>query len=267
MKIDIGTPTYLQPPTFASPDEQRREFKLKLAAALRIFARFGFNEGIAGHLTVRDPERRDHFWVNPFGLNFALATVDDLVLVGPGGQVVEGIGPVNSAAFAIHASIHAARPDVVAAAHAHSVNGKAWSALGQLLDPITQDSCAFYEDHALYETFSGIVLDPAEGDRIAKTLGHRKAVILQNHGLLTVGSTIDEAAFWFIAMDNVCHVQILAQAAGKVKLIDHDQAVETRGMVGNAIEGWTQFQPLYRWICQVEPDFGPIPTAPTALTA
>jgi ribulose-5-phosphate 4-epimerase/fuculose-1-phosphate aldolase len=255
MQIDIGTPTYLQPPAFASAEEERAERKTKLAAALRIFARFGFNEGIAGHLTVRDPERTDHFWVNPFGLNFALATVDDLVLVGPDGSVVEGGRPVNSAAFAIHASIHAARPDVIAAAHAHSVNGKAWSALGQLLDPITQDSCAFFEDHSLYENFGGVVLDPAEGDRIAATLGRRKAVILQNHGLLTVGASVDEAAFWFIAMDNACHVQLLAQAAGTVKPIDDDMARQTRSMVGNTIEGWTQFQPLYDWIRRVEPDF------------
>lgn len=96
--------------------------------------------------------------MNPFGLNFALATVDDLVLVGPSGEVIIGSRPANSAAFAIHASIHAARPDVVAAAHAHSVNGKAWSALGQLLDPITQDSCAFFEDHAFIRLLAELSL-------------------------------------------------------------------------------------------------------------
>ena len=115
-------------------------------AAFRLFSRFGFDEGVAGHITARDPERLDHFWVNPFGMHFGQIRASDLILVNDHGEVVEGKYPVNGAAFAIHSQVHAARPDVVAAAHAHSLYGKAWSSLGRLLDPITQDACAFYED-------------------------------------------------------------------------------------------------------------------------
>lgn len=254
MKIDVGSLSCWEPPKFATVEEERADCKARLAAALRVFARFGFNEGIAGHLTVRDPGRPDHFWVNPFGRNFALLTVSDLVLVNGAGEVVEGNRPVNTAAFAIHSAIHRARPDVAAAAHAHSVQGKAWSTFGELLDPLTQDACAFFEDHSVFEDYTGVVVDPAEGDRIAKTLGQGKAVILQNHGLLTVGRTIDEAAFWFIAMDNSCQVQLLARAAGRPKLIDPEMARHTAGQVGNHNEGWTQFQPLLEWITKVEPD-------------
>jgi len=93
--------------------------------------------------------------------------VRDLLLVDDHGEVVEGDHPVNTAAFAIHSQVHAARPDVMAAAHAHSVHGKAWSALGRLLEPITQDACAFYGDHALFDDFTGVVLDVEEGKRIA----------------------------------------------------------------------------------------------------
>src|SRR5439155_547650 len=96
------------------------------------------------------------------------------------GDVVEGKHPVNAAAFAIHSQVHAARPDVVAAAHAHSMYGKSWSSLGRLLDPLTQDSCAFFEDHALFDDYKAVVLDPSEGRRIAKTLGDMKAIILRN---------------------------------------------------------------------------------------
>lgn len=78
---------------------------------------------------------------------------------------------------------------------------------------------------------------------------------MQNHGLLTVGSSIDEAAFWFIAMGNACHVQLLAQAAGAVKPITRDVALQTRELVGSAVEDWTQFQPLFDWISREEPDF------------
>ena len=128
-------PTPHRIPEFASVDEERRYRKEHLAAAFRVWARLGYDEGVAGHITVRDPERTDHFWVNPFGLHFGLISVSDLILVNHAGEVVDGDWPVNRAAFCIHAAIHQARPDVVAAAHCHSVHGKAWSSLGRLLDP------------------------------------------------------------------------------------------------------------------------------------
>ena len=115
-------------PTFDDVDDERRHRKQRLAAAFRLFGQFGFDEGVAGHITARDPELLDHFWVNPLGMNFKQIRVKDLLLVNHRGEVVEGNWPLNRAAFAIHSQVHAARPDVVAAAHAHSVYGKAWSA-------------------------------------------------------------------------------------------------------------------------------------------
>jgi ribulose-5-phosphate 4-epimerase/fuculose-1-phosphate aldolase len=242
-------------PEFNSVEDERRHRKQRLAAALRLFGQFGFDEGVAGHITARDPEQLDHFWVNPLGMNFKLIRVRDLILVNARGDVVHGDWPVNSAAFAIHSQIHAARPDVVAAAHAHSVHGKAWSSLRRQLDPLTQDSCAFYEDHALFDDYTGVVLDLEEGKRIAHTLGINKAVILSNHGLLTVGQTsVDEAAWWFITMERTCHAQLLAEAAGTPVLIERDQAEKTAPMVGQPMAGWRAFQPLYEWIVAIQPD-------------
>src|SRR4051794_41388931 len=109
------------PPTFDSVEEERTHRKQRLAAAFRLFSRFGFDEGVAGHITARDPELADHFWVNPFGMHFSMIKVSDLILVNDAGQVVEGRAMVNTAAFAIHSQVHAARPDVVAAAHSHSM--------------------------------------------------------------------------------------------------------------------------------------------------
>ena len=140
-------------PVFDTVEEERLHRKQRLAAAFRLFGRFGFDEGVAGHITARDPERLDHFWVNPFGMNFKPRSgSSDLILVNDQGEVVEGDGGVNAAAFAIHSQVHAARPDVIAAAHAHSIYGKSWSSLGRLLDPLTQDACAFYDDHACSTT-------------------------------------------------------------------------------------------------------------------
>ncbi len=242
------------PPTFSTHEETRRYRKERLAAAFRLFARFGYDEGVAGHITVRDPERPDCFWVNPFGMYFGHIRVSDLILVNHAGEVIEGAAPVNGAAFAIHSRVHAARPDVVAAAHSHSLHGKAWSSLGRLLDPITQDSCAFYEDHAVFDDYTGVVYETSEGDRIAQALGPRKAVILRNHGLLTVGKSVEEAVWWFITMDRSCHAQLLAEAAGKPAWISHEAALVARGQIGSELAGWFQFQPLWQWITREEPD-------------
>ena len=133
---------------FESPAEERRNQLEKLAAGFRLFDYFGFNEGVAGHITYRDPEFKDHFWVNPLGVHFSQISVSDLLLVNHDGKVVQGDKDVNVAAFAIHSRLHKARPDVNAAAHSHSIYGRTFSTLGKLLDPISQDACAFYENQA-----------------------------------------------------------------------------------------------------------------------
>src|SRR3954465_5381696 len=238
----------LLPPTFESVEEERLYRKQRLAAAFRLFSRFGVGEGGAGHITARDPELTDHFWVNPFAMHFSQIRVSDLILVNHKGDVVEGDRPVNTAAFVIHSQVHAARPDVVAAAHSHSTYGKTWSSLGRLLDPLTQDVCAFHGDHALFDDYTGVVLDTEEGKRIAHALGEHKAVILRNHGLLTTGHSVEEAAWWFVSMDRSCQAQLLAEAAGTPILIDPEMAAITHGQVGSHISGHVSFSPMYQWI-------------------
>lgn len=243
-------------PEFNSMEEERQYRKTRLAAALRVFGKFGFSEGVAGHITVRDPELTDHFWVNAFGMSFNQIKASNLILVNHEGEVVEGKLPVNKAAFAIHSQVHAARPDVIAAAHAHSVYGKAWSALGRLLDPITQDACAFYQDHALFDDYTGVVNELDEGMRIANALGEMKAVILRNHGLLTVGHSVEEAAWWFITMERSCQAQMLAEATGRpLTLINHEVALKTRNYeLGFPIAGFFQFQPILQDISKAHPE-------------
>lgn len=243
-----------RPPAFDSLEAERTHMKQRMAAAFRLFDRFGFNEGVAGHLTARDPENPELFWVNPFGLSFGLIRASDLILCDHEGNVVQGDWPVNRAAFAIHSQVHQARPDVQTAAHTHSTYGRSFSTLGRLLDPITQDSCAFYDDHSLFDDFTGVVLDIEEGKRIAHALGATKACILRNHGLLTTGQTVDEAAWWFITMERTCQVQLAAEAAGKPVVIDDDNATLTHSQVGSHAAGWFSFQPLYDKIVADQPD-------------
>ncbi|MDP9073032.1 MAG: class II aldolase/adducin family protein [Actinomycetota bacterium] len=242
-----------QLPEFAGVEDERRHRKQRLTAGFRLFGHFGFDEGVAGHITARDPEYADHFWVNPWGMHFSQIRVKDLMLVNERGQVVEGHWPVNQAAFCIHSQVHQARPDVISAAHSHSIHGRAFSTLHRKLEPLTQDACAFYADHEVFDDYAGVVVDIEEGKRIAHALGDAKACILTNHGLLTVGQSVDEAVWWFITMERSCQVQLLAMAAGGYHVIDDGTAELTRTQVGSHLAAWFQFQPLYDWIVAREP--------------
>ena len=234
--------------------EERLHRRQRLAITFRLFARCGFDTGLAGHVTARDPELTDHFWVNPLGLHFSRIRVSDLLLVNRHGEIVVGQGPLNQAAFAIHAAIHEAHPQVIAAAHTHSLHGKAWSTLGRLLDPLTQDSCAFYEDHVLFDDFTGVVLDSSEGERIAAALGHKKAAILKNHGILTAGPTVEATAWWYIALDNAAHAQLLAEAAGTPQPIPHEVAALTHSQVGRPNGARHAFESLAVGLIEAEPE-------------
>ena len=200
-------------------DEERLHLKQRLAAAFRLFGRFGFDEGVAGHITARDPEHPDHFWVNPFGdeLQAHHGRRPDPAS-NHQGEVVEGdvAGQPGRLRHPLRRSTRPG-PTCIAAAHSHSVYGKAWSTLGRLLDPLTQDACAFYEDHALFDDYTGVVLDLEEGKRIAHALGDNKAAILRNHGLLTVGHSVDEAVWWFITMERTCQAQLLARGRRRAR--------------------------------------------------
>ena len=150
----------------------------------------------------------------------------------------------------IHGAIHAARPDVIAAAHSHSIYGRSFCALGRKLDTITQDSCAFHDDHVLYESFNGVVLAAEEGQNIAKCLGSKKAALLINHGLLTVGGTVEEAVFWFMSMEKCCHAQLMADAAAASRgqetvKIGEEDAKYTYKTVGSARAGWFSAKPSF----------------------
>jgi ribulose-5-phosphate 4-epimerase/fuculose-1-phosphate aldolase len=232
-------------------ESRRDDTKARLAAGFRLLARHGLNIGVAGHVSARDPLLPDHFWVNPFGRAWGAMRAEDLSLVRHDGTVVEG-APINAAAFAIHAEIHRARPDVACAAHGHPIHGCAFAASGRPLAPINQDVCAFFEDHVVFDEPMGLVLDMDEGRRIALALATHKAAILRNHGLLTVGRTIDEAMWWFVLMERSCRIQLLAEAAGEPHRIPDEQARSLARQIGTPDFGWFQCQPLMAEI--LDPD-------------
>ncbi|REL25541.1 class II aldolase/adducin family protein [Thalassotalea euphylliae] len=244
-----------KPPVFDDVMAQRQYDKQRLASAFRVFAMKGFDEGLAGHITVRDAVEPDSFWVNPLAVHFSQIKASDLVRVDHQGNIVEGHHPINNAAFAIHSRIHEARPDVNAVAHAHTTYGRAFASLGIKLEPISQDACMFYNNHGLFSEFTGVVAVAEEGDLIAKALGQGSGVILQNHGLLTVGKSVDAAAANFVIMDSCCHSQLLAQAAGELALIPEEVAIQTQKINGSDYVTWGNYQPMYAQVLAQDNSF------------
>lgn len=238
-----------QPPVFATVEEERRHRKERLAAAFRLFGRLGFDEGVMGHISVRDPEVPEHFWINPFGVSFDLVKASDLQRVDYRGELIEGRGYRHIGGLPLHASLLANRPEVVAAVHTHSPFGKIWASTGKLLQPLSNEAAVFYRRHAIYDSFAG-----GEGVNLARALGDGHAVIMRNHGILTAGRSVDEAAYLFVSLERVCREQIYALQLGQPQAIEPERA-EAIASRYRPETGWFNFQPLYQSILKQQPDF------------
>ncbi|WPK22874.1 hypothetical protein PUMCH_000094 [Australozyma saopauloensis] len=259
--LAMGAPPPHSIPKFSTKEEERAWAKQHMAAAFRVFARKGYTEGTAGHISLRDPIDPDTFWINPLGKHFGMIKASELVHCDEEGNVLPD-GPqssINAAGFAIHSAIHKARPDVNAACHTHSVYGKAFSTFGRELDMINQDVCTFYKTQAVYSNFGGVAIEPEEGKEIAAALGNGKGIILQNHGLLTVGATVDEAAYLYTLMERSCECQLLADAAlrpgEKLKICGDQEAAYTENVQGDPETLYAEFQPDFEWELYKNPDF------------
>ena len=194
-------------------EAERMTRKRELALAYRIFGALRWGDLGDGHITARDPERLDCFWLLGNPVSFDQATIDDLVLVGPDGSVLEGHHTINPTAYRIHWPIHESRPELVAAAHTHTQWGTPFSAERRLLSPITQEACVFHDDHTLFDDEEVQILSIEGGKRIAAALGQARAVILANHGLLTVGGSVGEAVSAFVTMERVAEAHLKAPGA------------------------------------------------------
>ncbi len=244
-------------PSFASHAEERKYRKEHLVAATRAFGMHGFDYGFAGHLTVRDPERPELYWTNPMCVHFSQVRVSNLVLADHAGNVVEGTHAINRAGFVLHSAVHEAHPDIVAMCHAHTTYGTAWCATGRPLDMISQDAACFYNNHVVIGASAGAVaVEKASGQSVAELFGQNRAALHQNHGLLTASRhSIDDAAFWFIALERCCQVQLLVEASGvKPQTVSEKSALYSREHVGNDFIGWLHFQTLYNQIAATQPD-------------
>jgi ribulose-5-phosphate 4-epimerase/fuculose-1-phosphate aldolase len=241
------------PPRFESRDAERAHVLRRLAGTCRLFGQLGYSVGLLGHLTVRDPEHADRYWVNPVGVPMSHIGVADLVQVSHRGEILQGKGPVNPAGLLLHAAVHQARPDVAAVCHSHAMHGSTWASLGRVVDPITQDACVFYERQALIME-PRVVRDVTGAAAFAAAFGDKRVAIHANHGIFTTGETIDEAAWWFVLLNQCCESQLLAEAAGDPLKFPVTDARWIASVLGTPLFGWLSFQTLWDELILEHPD-------------
>ena len=190
------------------------DLRVQLAAAYRVADHLGWSELIYTHLSARGPGREHHFLINPYGLRFDEVTASSLVKIDVDGNPV---GPqahaANKAGFVIHSAIHAARPDAACVWHMHTLAGMAVSAQEEGLLPVHMYSHNFW-NRLSYHDFEGPSLRLDERERLVASLGSsNQALILRNHGLLTLGRTIPEAFIRFWRLNRSCEIQLAAQGS------------------------------------------------------
>lgn len=191
--------------------------RVKLAGAYRVFDKLGWTELIFNHITLRVPGPERVFLINPFGLHYSEVTASSLVAVDIDGQPVRPTPhAVNRAGFVTHSAIHGAVDQAHCVMHTHTTTG---CAVAGLDGGLSHDS--FYgaqlKGQVAYHDFEGITVNPDERSRMLASIGHKRAVILRHHGLLSWGTDIPEAFMWLWTLQRACDIQIAAAAAGAIR--------------------------------------------------
>lgn len=228
--------------------------KYKLCAVFRALAIEGLDDGISGHITVRDPADENCFWTNPLGHMFEEIVPEHLIRVNREGELLDGNYPLNVAGFAIHSGIHEVRPDIQCIIHTHSPWGTLFSTLGQKIKPLDQNACMFYENHAIYEEFHGAVHEHDEAVRLRNSLGDANVLVLKNHGTITCGSDIESAAMLMIHIEKAYRLNFFASLNTNAQAIPSAVAMETREWVSNSIGFKIEFDALLRKVERKFPD-------------
>jgi ribulose-5-phosphate 4-epimerase/fuculose-1-phosphate aldolase len=232
------------------------ELKVKLAAAFRIIARRKMDDGIAGHISCRVPGTHDQFWVNPLGLFFEEVTASDLLVVNHAGDILEGDRPYNQAAFAIHSTLHAERHDIMAICHTHPPKGTAFAALGRPIKILDQTACTFYEDHTLVKEYDGVVASTDQAKSMHRAIGQHRAAVLQNHGLITLGQSIEQAVIDMLDLERTCELNLAVLARfDEVQEVTREAALQAREVFTSAARLSLQWNALVRQIENAGPHY------------
>ena len=204
-----------QAPAFKT-SEAERQVREDLAAAYRLVALYGMDDSIYTHISARVPGTDDQFLINPYGMLFRDITASSLVKIDLSGRIVDPSPyDVNPAGFTIHSAVHSARHDAVCVLHTHTLAGVAVSSLACGLQPCNQWALQFHK-RVVYHDFEGIALDHEERARLIHDLGPQaRALILRNHGLVTLGRTVAEAFILHLNLERACRVQLAIPSSGQ----------------------------------------------------
>jgi ribulose-5-phosphate 4-epimerase/fuculose-1-phosphate aldolase len=191
-----------------------RQARIDLAAAFRLAVRMDLHEGVCNHFTLMLPDGQ-RFLLNAYGLHWSEVTASNLLVLDPDGTVLQGEGEAEKTAFYIHSRIHRANRRAACVLHTHMPYATALTlTVPGRLDMVEQNALRFADDIAYDDEYNGLVVDDAEGDRLARVLGDRRVLFLANHGVLVVGETVAEAFDALYYLERACRLQVLARATG-----------------------------------------------------
>jgi len=191
-----------------------RASRVDLAAAFRLAVRLDLHEGVCNHFSVMLPDGRT-FLLNRYGLHWSEVSASNLLALDAGGRLLAGEGEYEKTAFWIHSRIHVAHPHAACVLHTHMPYATALTLLDDgRLEMVEQNALRFHDDVAYDDTYNGLVLDEAEGDRLAQVLGGKRALFLANHGVIVVGASVAEAFDALYYLERACRLQVLARMMG-----------------------------------------------------
>ena len=208
-----------------------RAVRVDLAAAFRLAVRMDLHEGVCNHFSAMLDQRR--FLLNSYGLHWSEVSASNLVALDGEGRVLEGSGEIEKTAFHIHSRIHLGNPRAKCVLHTHMPYATALTLLeGGRLEMVEQNALRFHDDIAYDDTYNGLVVDPGEGDRLARALGTKRVLFLANHGVIVVGPTVAEAFDSLYYLERACRLQVLARSmGGKLRAVREDVVRETYRMI------------------------------------
>lgn len=232
--------------------------RIDLAAALRWAVRYGLHEGICNHFSLQSPSSPDHFLINPQGLHWSELKASDILVVDAAGNVIDGPHTVEPTAFFIHSRVHIGKPTAKCVLHTHMPYATALTVVeGGRLAPASQNAMKFYQRIAYDDTYNGLALDAAEGDRMCARLKDADILFLANHGIIVTGPDVATAFDDLYYLERACMNQVMAQmTGGRLKVISHEIAALTkRQMDGESQQAAMHFQALKRILDREEPEY------------
>ncbi|TAL57078.1 class II aldolase/adducin family protein [Pandoraea sp.] len=238
--------------------EAEQRARVDLAAAYRLAALHGWDDLIYSHISASVPGEPGHFLINPFGLAFDEVCASNLVKIDLQGAIIgDATHVVNVTGFALHGAVHAARADAMCVMHLHNTAGIAVSIQPHGLLPISQHALRFHERLGYHE-YEGLAFSPAEGERLVASLGGHPAMLLRNHGTLTLGRTVAEAYVLMATLIKACEIQLQALCGGAAPVLP-SPAVRARTAEqledGGAVEGELEWPALLRKLDKIDPTY------------